>query len=448
LNLGIRLKISIFIFLLIALVTGASSLIVVNIMDRFILDSLVKKGISMGKSAATAAGYHMLSGDRLALDNLSAKFKEDQEEVLYMAAVDKDGQIKAHSDVSMAGSQFVFQDGKTLETFDDGSSVFRVENSGGIRYEFMIPIFFTGQKVGTVHFALDSSTLLVSQREARVKITLVAIGVMTLGMLGAYFLSSILIKPVTKLSEGVAQLSAERYREAIPVTSRDELGQLTAKFNEMAELITDQKTQLKHNAKEIEDSYVATIKLLATIIDARDGYTMGHSARVSTLSLMLGRSIGLNEAELHDLEVAAMFHDLGKIRTPDSILNKETPLSEHEFMKMMEHTTEGAKILEVVGSLHKYIPAVLHHHEWYNGSGYPKGLKGDDIPLLASIISVTDAFDAMTSSRPYRPALSKEQALEQLVAYRGVQFAPRVVDPFLEILKDHDVLTNTVDVFS
>jgi putative nucleotidyltransferase with HDIG domain len=443
--LGIRFKISVIIFFLIAAVTVASSLIVVNIMDRFILDALIQKGISMGKSAATVAGFNMLSDDRLALDNLSAKFKENQDEVLYVAAVDSSGIIRAHSDVAKVGTAFASPDVAPLKTFKDGSAVFRVEQDGDATYEFQVPMYFAGKKVGNINFALDSRTLLASQSAARNRIALVAAAVVALGVLGAYFLSTIFIKPVEKLSEGVAQLSTESYREAIPISSGDELGLLTARFNEMADLITSQKSQLKHNARKLEESYIATIKLLSTIIDARDAYTMGHSARVSNLSLMLGRSLGLDEEELNDLEVAAMFHDVGKIRTPDSILKKDTPLTEHEFVRMMEHTREGAKILNVVGSLHKYIPAVLYHHEWFNGEGYPEGLKGDEIPLHASIISVTDAFDAMTSSRPYRPALPKEKALEQLISFRGVQFAPQVVDPFIEILQDYELLERPVD---
>jgi HD-GYP domain-containing protein (c-di-GMP phosphodiesterase class II) len=133
-----------------------------------------------------------------------------------------------------------------------------------------------------------------------------------------------------------------------------------------------------------------------------------------------------------------MFHDVGKIRTPDYILNKESPLTEDEFVHMMRHTVDGADILKVVDSLHKHIPATLYHHEWYNGGGYPEGLKGNEIPLSAAIISISDAYDAMTSSRPYRKAMSREEALQELLRCRGTQFAPHMVDAFVEVLNKHE----------
>ncbi len=445
-TVGIRFKISTVIFLLVALVTLASSLIVMNVMDRFILDALLKKGASIGKSAASVAGYHMLSGDRLALDNLSAKLKENQDDVQYMAAVDNSGRIWAHSSVSMTGQDFTPAEGVSLRSLDDGTKVVRTE--GGGRYEFRVPIRFMDRKVGDIFLGLGTGSLVASQQDARNKIIMAALAVMMLGTLGAYFLSSVFIQPIRRLSDGVARLSTDDYKEDIRVSSHDELGKLTENFNEMARLITAQKGQLKQNNREIEESYIATIKLISTVIDARDNYTLGHSARVSNLSLMLGRSIGLTGEHLQDLEVSAMFHDVGKIRTPDSILKKSDPLTKEEFLEMMQHTTYGADILRVVDSLHRYIPAVLHHHEWYDGSGYPHGLRGDEIPVSASIISVTDAFDAMTSSRPYRPAMSKEAALEQLIAYRGTQFDPELLDPFLEILEDYDVLSRHADIFA
>jgi putative nucleotidyltransferase with HDIG domain len=184
---------------------------------------------------------------------------------------------------------------------------------------------------------------------------------------------------------------------------------------------------------------VATLKLLAAVIDARDKYTLGHSNRVARLSTALGKSLGFGEMDLKDLEVAAMFHDVGKIKTPDSILKKTGPLNKREVEQMMTHTQDGANILSIVGSLHKYIPTALHHHEWYDGSGYPEGLKRDEIHPYAAIVAIAAAFDAITSSRPYRPAMPMDEALEQIKKFKGIQFAPHIVGPFLEILESYEV---------
>jgi putative nucleotidyltransferase with HDIG domain len=437
---SIKIKMAAVIFLLLSFVTVSSAAIVIKVMDENILGALVNKGVSMGRSAATVAGYHILSGDMLALDNLASKFKDDQEDVIYLSIVDSKGTVRAHSSLDETGRAFAPPEGKPFETLDDGSEVVKVKDNRHPYYTFRVPIMFAKREVGSVYLALGTQTLVASQQLAREKITFTALLVMILGTLGVAALSTMFTTPIKRLSEGVSRLSTDSYGDAIRVTSHDELGQLTTNFNEMAAIITEQKSQLKESTRKIEQSYVATIRLLSTAIDARDNYTLGHSARVSNLSSLLGRNLSLGSDALADLEVAAMFHDVGKIRTPDSIIKKTTALTDEEYDEMMKHTINGAEILQVAESLHKFIPAVMHHHEWFNGSGYPGGLKEDNIPMHASIISITDAFDAMTSSRPYRPALSKEIALKRIIQGRSIQFEPRITDAFLEVLQDYEVL--------
>jgi putative nucleotidyltransferase with HDIG domain len=176
---------------------------------------------------------------------------------------------------------------------------------------------------------------------------------------------------------------------------------------------------------------VSLIKVLTAAIDARDPCTHGHSARVSFLSLKIGTAIGLRKKELEDLEAACLFHDVGKLRMPDSILRKTSVLNQPEIKEMMQHVEYGAEILGKAQSLNKYIPAVRHHHEWYNGKGYPDGLRGDSIPLFASIICIADSFDAMTSDRPYRYALSEAEAVRELIDLSGKQFNPYLVEIFM-----------------
>ena len=203
----------------------------------------------------------------------------------------------------------------------------------------------------------------------------------------------------------------------------------------MSSTIAEQQGQLNRYARDLEEAYVSIVRVVAAAIDARDSYTHGHSGRVSQFSLLIGEAIGLSKEELEDLEVACLLHDVGKIKTPDSILQKPGPLDKSEHEEMIRHVEYGASILDRAPSLRHYIPAVRHHHERQDGQGYPDGLSGDDIPLFAAIIAIADTFDAMTSTRPYRKAFSEEKALEELVRVAGTQLRTDLVTVFVGLVQ-------------
>jgi putative nucleotidyltransferase with HDIG domain len=244
-----------------------------------------------------------------------------------------------------------------------------------------------------------------------------------------------LTKPIRELSNGVDNLKTGEGNRRLKIYSHDELGRLTESFNEMTALINDQRGRLGRYARDLEESCVATIRVLAAAIDARDPYTHGHSVRVAVLSLHLGREIGLNPKELEELEVACLFHDIGKIKMPDSILLKHGRLEPDEYREMMRHIEYGVDLLSKAPSLHKYILPVRHHHEWFNGAGYPDGLHGDAIPLASSIITIADTYDAMTSDRPYRDAYSEARTLGELGRCSGSQFNPDLIKVFIRIME-------------
>ncbi len=199
------------------------------------------------------------------------------------------------------------------------------------------------------------------------------------------------------------------------------------KLREAAETIQTQNVSLEQANKLLKERSTAAMESLSATVDARDAYTAGHSRRVQQLALAIGRELGLSQAELELLGHAALFHDIGKLAIPDAILLKPSSLTDEEWVLMAKHAEEGAHIINRLGFLNDAVPAIRHHHERFDGKGYPDGLRGEDIPLGARIIHVADAFDSMLTTRVYRPARPAQEALGELRRMAGSQFCPRCV---------------------
>lgn len=202
------------------------------------------------------------------------------------------------------------------------------------------------------------------------------------------------------------------------------------------------------NATLFDDVHVLMMGLLHALtsaVDAKDAYTCGHSERVALLSRNLAQHVGLTDADVEQIYMAGLLHDVGKIGVPESVLQKAGRLTADEFEHMKKHPEIGARILVDVKQLKPIIPGVLHHHERYDGKGYPHGLSGERIPLMGRIICLADCFDAMTSNRTYRKALPIEVARSEIRRCSGTQFDPALAEAFLrttpdalrELLRDH-----------
>jgi len=213
-----------------------------------------------------------------------------------------------------------------------------------------------------------------------------------------------------------------------PAFSESDESLLTALGSEAA--ISIENARLYEDVRGLS---IATIRSLATAIDARDPYTRGHSDEVTRLAVQLARALGWSGADLEMLEFAALLHDVGKIAIPDAILRKAEPLTPDEWNISRLHPYHSAQIVKPVEPLQRIVPWIYHHQEKWDGSGYPDGLKGEAIPLAARIIAVVDAFNAMTTDRPYRRALSREQAIAELKRGAGTQFDPMVVQVFVRL---------------
>ncbi|HET6372899.1 MAG TPA: HD domain-containing phosphohydrolase [Candidatus Polarisedimenticolia bacterium] len=193
---------------------------------------------------------------------------------------------------------------------------------------------------------------------------------------------------------------------------------------------------LKKANSQIGTNYVETLESLAMALEAKDAYTAGHSERVARWAVLLARKMGLSDGEIGEMRSVALLHDIGKIGMPERILNKPGALTQAEMTLVKTHPVTGAQILQPLKSFHHYIPIVRHHHEWFNGRGYPDKVGGADLPLTVWIAAAADAFDAMTSNRPYRRMQTMEFALSELNTGRGSQFNPECVRAFMELLKE------------
>jgi len=200
--------------------------------------------------------------------------------------------------------------------------------------------------------------------------------------------------------------------------------------NHLEELVTQRTAELDDALNSLENAYRSTLRALTSALETRDAETHGHSERVVTFSLRLGREYGLNSKEMKALEFGSLLHDIGKIGVPDAILRKPAKLTDEEWIKMREHPLHGQQILRGIKFLEGAARVVAQHHEKWDGSGYPLGLKSEEIDICARIFSVADAFDAITSDRVYRKGRPYQAASEELNEWIGRQFDPKVVEAF------------------
>lgn len=429
---SIRGKLFIFVIFLISATLILFSLMIKDIMEGQLRKELFERTKLLAKSISDTTSYSLAAGDILGLDHTIFHVKEKHPDIEYIGITDKEGTIITHTDLTRKGQKIEFLQNKKSK--DSEALIIKRTNTG---FEIIVPVTFANQHIGQLIMGTNETIIKEAHRRTNLALLITLLLILAIASAGTFFLSRTITQPIHELINGIENLRYNRVDKPLRIYSEDELGKLTYHFNEMASTIRSQQESLNKYARELEDAYISTVKVLAAAIDARDPFTLGHSTRIAAYSVKLGEKLGLSRNELDDLEIACLFHDIGKLKIPDSILVKRGPLEPSEYREVMRHPEYGAEILRRAYSLHRYIPAVLHHHEWFNGRGYPYGLSGKEIPVLASIISIVDAYDAMTSTRPYRKALPWKEAIEELTYWAGKQFHPEFVKAFIELLKNH-----------
>jgi HD-GYP domain-containing protein (c-di-GMP phosphodiesterase class II) len=273
------------------------------------------------------------------------------------------------------------------------------------------------------------------QRTAR----LLAILAVLLSIGVSIFAARRITNPLHVLTQSSRALAKGDFSQRVHLWSRTEIGELAQTFNTMSEELERFVEDLKRAADENRALFMGSIQMLAGAVDEKDPYTRGHSDRVTRYSLMIAKEMNLPSAFMEILQISAQLHDVGKIGIEDHILKKPGALTEEEFEVMKTHTTKGANILRPVTQLAEMLPGIELHHEALDGRGYPYGLKGDQIPLLARVIAVADTFDALTTNRPYQQAHTPDQALQIIKNLAGKRLDPAAVAALLSVYERGEI---------
>jgi len=245
--------------------------------------------------------------------------------------------------------------------------------------------------------------------------------------------------PLQVLAHSSRAIARGDFSQRVHVNTRTEIGELATTFNTMSDDLEQFVEDLKRAADENKALFMGSIQMLAGAVDEKDPYTRGHSDRVTRYSLLIAKEMGLDDDFLETLRVSAQLHDVGKIGIEDRILKKPGALTPEEFEIMKTHTTKGANILRPVPQLREMLPGIELHHEALNGRGYPYGLKGDEIPLLARVIAVADTFDALTTNRPYQKAFDNTETIRIIQNLSGQRLDPKGVAALLALFQRGDI---------
>jgi putative nucleotidyltransferase with HDIG domain len=302
-------------------------------------------------------------------------------------------------------------------------------NVGGKPVDYLASFDTTEQGWG-VFVQVDKRQAYASVSQM-IQTTLVWAGLaMGLALVLAYLMAATVTRPIEVLARGTASFARGELDHRVQVSNRNELGALAATFNGMAEQIQGYIQRLSTAARINNELFMGTIKALADAIDEKDPYTRGHSERVNRYAVLLAKQMGMSKKEIREVHIASLFHDIGKIGIEDKILRKPAVLTDEEFTIMKQHPEKGAQMLSKIKAMADIIPAIRYHHERWDGTGYPMRLRGEQIPVAARVVAVADAFDAMTTHRPYQKAMTFEKAIARLFDLSDKVYDRRVVAAF------------------
>ncbi len=367
--------------------------------------------------------------------------------------VDQNGRAVAHPEAGVAFAEKPMTDLKVVQDWQQsGAQVqsalepFSLLRDG--RKVEMLGSYATAEldknsRLGVIAIQ-DESAALRSVSDMRRQTILISFVAGMLTLLIGFFFAKKLTQPVQELASGAHRIASGDFSQRINIRSRTELGDLGNSFNLMTDQVERYITDLQRSADENRELFLGTVKSLAAAIDGKDPYTRGHSERVSRMSMAIAQRLELPEDECEKIRISALLHDVGKIAIDDNILKKPAALTDDEFLIMKQHPQKGYKIMSQIGAMKEFLPGMYMHHEMVNGQGYPQGLHGDEIPLMAKIVAVADTFDAMTTDRPYQRAMEFEAAVKRIQSFVDTRYDAAVVRAFVEACDEGQIRPGTV----
>jgi HD-GYP domain-containing protein (c-di-GMP phosphodiesterase class II) len=371
--------------------------------------------------------------------------------------VDQNGRAVAHPEASVAFSEKPMTDLKVVRDWQEsGKQVqsalepFTLVRDG--RTVVMLGSYASAEldknsRLGVIAIQ-DESAALASISDMRRQTIWISMVAAMLTLVIGFFFAKKLTQPVQELAFGAHRIAAGDFSQRINVRSRTELGDLGDSFNLMTDQLETYIKDLQHSADENRELFLGTVKGLAAAIDGKDPYTRGHSERVSRISVAIAQRLGLPDDECEKIRISALLHDVGKIAIDDNILKKPAALTDDEFEIMKQHPQKGYKIMSQIRAMKEFLPGMYMHHEMVNGLGYPQGLKGDQIPLMAKVVAVADTFDAMTTDRPYQQAMNFEAAVERIQSLVDIRYDSTVVAAFVEACEEGQIRPGSVKLKS
>jgi HD-GYP domain-containing protein (c-di-GMP phosphodiesterase class II) len=419
-RIGIKVQFIFMAILLVVLTVSVSSYFFIQGERDVLVREMSRRGVAIARNLATVATDSVVSNDRLALTTFVQSVMQN-EGVAYGMILDDKSNILAHNKVENVGKSYVEPTGVRPLT-NESVLIQPYKNEAGEKIvDVALPIMLrNGVRIGAASVGMSQKAIDVLVEQAFRETLGVALGLVLVGVLIAIFFINMMLKPVAALVRGAQALGEGNLNYQIRLKGKDEFAVLARAFNNMG-------TRLK-------DLYIGMLRAMAKTLESRDKFSLGHDQRVAEYASACAAYIGMPEDEADNVQLAAQVQNLGNIAVPDVVLQKTGKLTEEDYASLKKHVETGAEILNQVPALRGAVPLVLHHHERFDGKGYPKGLKGKDIPLGARILSVADAFDAMTSEQKHRHALSRAEAMEELKTGAGTQFDPEIVEAFVEML--------------